>query len=79
MDPTLSKGQSWRQPPLIGAHPGAKINDLHVVIKIAVGGDQVVDQLWEQSRYSGGASGGVGGDSGGEPAGVGGWCCGRSR
>ncbi len=64
MDPALLKGQAWRQPPLVGAGPGTKIDDLQDATETA-GIDQIVDQLWEEGADRDGAGRGVGGRAGG--------------
>ena len=78
MDPALSKRQLWRQPALVGAGSGTKINDLQSVLVIT-GHGQIIDQISHQGVQSCGAGGGVCGDPGGEPARVDGACSNRSR
>ena len=78
MDPALSKRQPWRQPALVRAGSGTKINDLQSVLVIT-GHGQIIDQIGHQGVQSGGAGGGVCGDSGSEPVRVDGACSTRSR
>jgi hypothetical protein len=78
MNPALSKRQLRRQPALIGAGSGTKINDLHSVLMIT-GYGQVLDQIGHQGVQGGGTCGGVCGDPGGEPVRVDGACSTRSR
>jgi len=69
MDPALLKGQARGQPLLVGSSPGAEIDDLQDAVDRA-DPDQIVDQVGEESLYSGGAGRGVGRGAGGKPAGV---------
>ena len=64
MDPALLKGKAWRQPPLVSAGPGTKIDDLQDATETA-GIDQIVDQLWEEGADRDGAGRSVGGNAGG--------------
>jgi len=67
MNPALPERQPWREPPLVGARPSAKINDLDDVARIT-GVVQIVDQGGKQGADGGGTSRGVGGYPSGEPA-----------
>jgi hypothetical protein len=78
MDPALSKRQPRRQPALVGASSGTKINDLQSVVVIT-GHGQVIDQIGHQGFQGGGAGGSVCGDPGGEPVRVDAACRTRSR
>ena len=67
MNPALPERQPWCEPPLVGARPSAKINDLDDVARIT-GVVQIVDQGGKQGADGGGTSRGVGGYPSGEPA-----------
>jgi hypothetical protein len=77
-DPTLQKLQTRRQPALVGARPGAEVDDLHDAAETTAV-DQVVDQLGEEAAEGGGPGGGVGGRAGGEPSWVNIGLCRRYR
>ena len=60
MDPALLKGKARRQPPLVSAGPGTKIDDLQDAAETA-GIDQIVDQLWEEGADRSSAGRAIGG------------------
>ena len=78
MNPALHERKARCQPALIGAGPGAEIDDLHNTAD-ATAVDQVFDQLGEEAADGGGTGGAVGGGSGGEPAWLDSGLCWRYR
>jgi len=66
MDPALYQRKARSQPALVGARPGAEVDDLHDAAETTCV-DQIVDQYGEEAADGGGTGGSVGGGAGGEP------------